>query len=70
MAQACWWDQNEKLFRLNSCLRGNGDEYAFGQLRQDTLDDFSQLERLWNLDIRRSGQVLLMWPSWKMDVCK
>lgn len=45
LAVACKWDQNEKLFRLTSCLRGEAAEYAFGQLPQDTLGDFSQLER-------------------------
>lgn len=45
LAQACRWDQNEKLFRLTSCLRGEAAEYAFGQLPQDTLGDFSQLEK-------------------------
>ena len=32
LAQACQWDNNEKLFRLTSCLRGEAVEYAFGQL--------------------------------------
>lgn len=45
LAVACKWDQNEKLFRLTSCLRGEAAEYAFGQLPQDTLGDFAQLER-------------------------
>ena len=45
LAVACKWDQNEKLFRLTSCLRGEAAEYAFGQLPQDTLGNFAQLER-------------------------
>ena len=45
LAVACKWDQNEKLFRLTSCLRGEAAEYAFRQLPQDTLGDFAQLER-------------------------
>ena len=45
LAVACKWDQNEKLFRLISCLRGEATEYAFGQLPQDTLGNFAQLER-------------------------
>ena len=45
LAVACKWDQNEKLFRLTSCLRGDAAEYAFGQLPQDKLADFSQLEK-------------------------
>ena len=32
LAQACQWDNNEKLFRLTSCFRGEAAEYAFGQL--------------------------------------
>ena len=45
LAVACKWDQNEKLFRLTSCLRGDAAEYAFGQLPLDTLADLSQLEK-------------------------
>ena len=45
LAVACKWDQNEKLFRLTSCLRDEAAEYAFGQLPQDTLGNFAQLER-------------------------
>ena len=37
--------KNEKIFRLTSCLRGEAAEYVFGQLPQDTLGDFAQLER-------------------------
>ena len=45
LAVACKWDQKEKLFRLTSCLREEAAEFAFGQLPQDTLGDFAQLER-------------------------
>ena len=45
LAVACKWDQNEKLFRLPSCLRGETAEYAFGQLPKDTFGDFAQPER-------------------------
>lgn len=45
LAQACRWDQNEKLFRLTSCLRGEAAEYAFGQLPPEALLDFTQLEK-------------------------
>ena len=45
LAQACQWDNNEKLFRLTSCLRGEAAEYAFGQLPPEVLQDFTQLEK-------------------------
>lgn len=45
LAQACQWDNNEKLFRLTSCLRGEAAEYAFGQLPPEALRDFTQLEK-------------------------
>ena len=45
LAQACQWDNNEKLFRLTSCLRGEAAEYAFGQLPPEALQDFTQLEK-------------------------
>lgn len=45
LAQACQWDNNEKLFRLTSCLRGEAAEYAFGQLPPEALRDFQQLEQ-------------------------
>ena len=45
LAVACGWDRNEKLFRLTSCLRGEAAEYAFGQLPQDTLGNYTELER-------------------------
>lgn len=66
LAVACKWDQNEKLFRLTSCLRGEAAEYAFGQLPQDTLGDFSQLERA--LEARYKEKRTLQ--SWKISVCK
>ena len=45
LALACKWDNNEKLFRLTSCLRGEAAEYAFGQLPPEALRDFSLLEK-------------------------
>ena len=45
LALACKWDNNEKLFRLTSCLRDEAAEYAFGQLPPEALRDFSLLEK-------------------------
>ena len=45
LAQACLWDNNEKLFRLTRCLKGEAAEYAYGQLPPEALRDFTQLEK-------------------------
>lgn len=61
LARACQWDNNEKLFRLTSCLRGEAAEYAFGQLPPEALGDFGQLERRLKPATRRSARVHHIW---------
>ena len=44
LARSCLWTEEDKLFRLVSSLRGDGAEYAFNQLSQQTLQSYEALK--------------------------
>ena len=43
MAHSCRWSEQEKLFRLCNCLRGDAAEYAFAQLPPDVVGSYELL---------------------------
>jgi hypothetical protein len=44
MKTACGWNENEQLFRLKNSLRGEASEFAFRQLSDETLSDYTRLK--------------------------
>ena len=43
LSSHCEWPEEEKLFRLTSCLRGEAAEYVFNELGSDVSETFSSL---------------------------